>query len=152
MLTQDMIDKAKRARCRVARQLGSAMTATSAVTISMEIPPEWLAEAGLQNFKPLRSSIRCAAPHVLIALDQIEPLVRNGPIDANGFRRSKPVLECVRDDLPLSEPIYVARRAERRTISGDFLGVVARHRIAQEEEADKTCEGQNSRLNITNDF
>jgi hypothetical protein len=42
-------------RCRVARQLGSAMTATSAVTISMKIPPERLAEAGLQNFKPLRS-------------------------------------------------------------------------------------------------
>jgi len=83
------------------------------MTITMEIPPEWLAEVGLQNFKPVQSSIRCAIPHALIALDQIQRFVREIPIDTNGFRRIKmiPVLERIRDDVPFSEPIYVARQA-----------------------------------------
>jgi hypothetical protein len=82
------------------------------MTITMEIPPEWLTEAGLQNFKPVRSSIRCAAPHELLALAEIEPFVRLVPIDANGFRRSKmmPVLEIIRDDRPSKEPIQVIRQ------------------------------------------
>jgi hypothetical protein len=82
------------------------------MTITMEIPPEWLTEAGLQNFKPVRSSIRCAAPHGLLALAEIEPFVRLVPIDANGFRRSKmmPVLEIIRDDRPSKEPIQVIRQ------------------------------------------
>lgn len=81
--------------------------------ITMEIPAEWLAEAGLQNFKPARVAIRCAAPHALIALDEIEPFVRLVPLDANGFRRSKmmAVLEMIRDDRPCAEPIYVWRQA-----------------------------------------
>jgi hypothetical protein len=83
------------------------------MTITMEIPAEWLAEAGLQNFEPGRSAIRCAVPHELIALDETEPFVRLVPIDANGFRRSKmmPVLEMIRDDRPCEKPIYVARQA-----------------------------------------
>lgn len=83
------------------------------MTITMEIPAEWLAEVGLQNFKPARSAIRCAVPHELIAIAEIEPFVRLIPIDANGFRRSKmmPVLEMIRDDRPCKEPTYVARQA-----------------------------------------
>jgi hypothetical protein len=80
--------------------------------ITMEIPLEWLAEAGLQNFKPARSAIQCAAPHKLIALAEIEPFVRLVPIDANGFRRSKmmPVLEMIRDDRPSRDPLQVIRQ------------------------------------------
>jgi hypothetical protein len=82
----------------------------------MAIPAEWLTDAGLQNFKPVRSAIRCAAPHVLIAVDEIESLVRSVPLDANGFRRSKmmAVLEMIRDDLPCNEPIYLYRQAGQR--------------------------------------
>jgi hypothetical protein len=53
---------------------------------TMEIPPEWLAEAGLQNFVATQPSFRCTAPHVLIALADIERMVRIVPLDANGFR------------------------------------------------------------------
>jgi hypothetical protein len=83
------------------------------MNITMEIPAEWLAEVGLQNFKAPRSAIRCAVPHELIAIADIEPLVRLVPLDANGFRRAKilPVLEMIRDDCPCAEPVYVARQA-----------------------------------------
>jgi hypothetical protein len=83
------------------------------MTITMQIPLEWLAEVGLLSFKPPRPAIRCAAPHELIALDQIERFVREVPIDANGFRRTKmiPVLVHIRDDVPFTEPTYVARKA-----------------------------------------
>jgi hypothetical protein len=82
------------------------------MTITMEIPPEWLAEVGLQNFRPSRSAIRCEAPHELIALAEIEPFVRLVPIDANGFRRTKmmPVLEMIRDDRPSKDPVQIARQ------------------------------------------
>lgn len=82
------------------------------MTITMEIPLEWLAEVGLQDFRPPRTAIQCGAPHELIALAEIEPLVRLVPIDANGFRRSKmmPVLEMIRDDLPSKDPIQVIRQ------------------------------------------
>jgi hypothetical protein len=84
--------------------------------ITMEIPAEWLAEAGLQNFEPPRPAIQCSAEHELIALNEIEPFVRLVPLDANGFRRSKmmPVLEMIRSDLPCKEPIYVARQSGRQ--------------------------------------
>jgi hypothetical protein len=83
------------------------------VTISMEIPAEWLAEAGLQNYRPLRSAFRCAATHQLIALAEIEPVVRSIPLDASGFVRSRmiSVLEMIRDDRPCDEPIEIVRRA-----------------------------------------
>jgi hypothetical protein len=69
----------------------------------------------LQDFKPARSAIRCAVPHELIALAEIEPLVRVVPIAANGFRRSKmmQVLEMIGDDHSFKEPILVARQAGR---------------------------------------
>ena len=55
----------------------------------MEIPPEWLVEAGLRDFTPPRSAIRCAAPHELVAIADIQPFVRWVALDANGFRKSK---------------------------------------------------------------
>jgi hypothetical protein len=74
----------------------------------MQIPAEWLTEAGLQNFTPVRSSFRCDVPHELIALTDIEKFVRSIPIDANGFRRSKmmPVLAGIRDGNSFL-PIYI---------------------------------------------
>jgi hypothetical protein len=85
------------------------------MAITMEIPGRWLAEIGLGGFMPPRSAIRCAAPHELLAIEEIEPLVRSVPIDANGFRRSKmmSVLELIRDDVAFREPIYVARKQGR---------------------------------------
>jgi hypothetical protein len=86
------------------------------VTISMEIPAEWLTETGLQSFRPQRCAFRCAVPHQLIALAEIEPLVRNVPLDANGFRRSRmiSVLEMIRDDLPCDKPIEILRQPGQR--------------------------------------
>jgi hypothetical protein len=89
------------------------------MAVSMQIPAEWLAEVGLQNFKPVRSSIRCAGPHTLIALGGIERLVRDIPIDSNGFRRSKmmPVLELIRDDRPFDfQSTLRVRRANGRIV------------------------------------
>lgn len=82
----------------------------------MEIPVDWLTEVGLLGFTPPRSAIQCVAPHILIALSEIEPLVRSVPLDANGFRRSKmlPVLEMIRDDVPCDKPIYIARQSGKR--------------------------------------
>jgi hypothetical protein len=53
---------------------------------SMIIPTEWLAEAGVQNFRPTRPSYRCDAVHELIALSDIEVPLRNSgyPLDMNG--------------------------------------------------------------------
>jgi hypothetical protein len=54
-----------------------------------EIPAKWLQLAGMQNFKPLRSSYRCDQPHTLIPVANIEPPQRAPGVirDANGFRR-----------------------------------------------------------------
>jgi hypothetical protein len=43
---------------------------------SMQIPAEWLREAGVQSFAPKASSFRCPEPHDLIALAYIEPVPR----------------------------------------------------------------------------
>jgi hypothetical protein len=85
------------------------------MSITMEIPDQWLADVGFEDFKPTRSAIRCAVQHELISIAEIEPLVRSIPLDANGFRRSKmiAVLEMIRDDVPSTEPIYVARQLGR---------------------------------------
>jgi hypothetical protein len=79
----------------------------------MEIPAEWFAEAGLQGFKPQRSAFRCAAPHELIVLAEIEPVARSVSLEANGFVRSRmiSVLEMIRDDRPSHEPIQIMRRS-----------------------------------------
>jgi hypothetical protein len=78
----------------------------------MMIPAEWLAEVGLKSFRPLRASIQCVAPHELIAINQVQRLVRDVPLDANGFRRIKMigVLERIRDDVSFTDPIFVARQ------------------------------------------
>jgi hypothetical protein len=67
---------------------------------TMEIPPEWLAEAGLQNFVATRPSFRCTASHDLIPLADIERIVRTVPLDANGFCRDRMmrILVGIRDD------------------------------------------------------
>jgi hypothetical protein len=80
--------------------------------VTMEIPPEWLVEAGLQDFTPPRSAIRCAVPHELVAIADIEPFVRQVALDANGFRKSKimPVLELVRDDRLFADALQVVRQ------------------------------------------
>jgi hypothetical protein len=76
---------------------------------TMEIPPEWLAEAGLRNFVATRPSFRCTAPHDLIRLEHIERMVRVVPLDANGFRRDKmmPVLVGIRDGSDIVPPVPV---------------------------------------------
>jgi hypothetical protein len=56
---------------------------------SMDIPPEWLREAGVLNFATTSPAFRCTAPHVLIPLEEIEPVVRTVPLDANGFQRDR---------------------------------------------------------------
>jgi hypothetical protein len=55
----------------------------------MEIPPEWLSDAGLQHFVTTGLSFRCTAPHVLIPLSHIERVVRSLPLDGNGFCRER---------------------------------------------------------------
>jgi hypothetical protein len=67
---------------------------------SMQIPAEWLAEAGMQSFTPGRSSFLCDQPHVLIPLADIEQPVRIVPLDANGFARDRllRILVGIRDD------------------------------------------------------
>jgi hypothetical protein len=76
---------------------------------TMQIPPEWLAEAGVQNFAPLRSSFRCTAPHTLIPLADIEKVVRTVPLDANGFQRDRMMLVLVgiRDGADIVPPVPV---------------------------------------------
>jgi hypothetical protein len=77
---------------------------------SMMIPAEWLAEAGMQNFRPTKRGFRCDAPHELIALADIEvPLRSSGyPLDANGFDRKRMVrlLSGIRNDVSLPA-IYI---------------------------------------------
>jgi hypothetical protein len=73
---------------------------------SMIIPPAWLAEAGVQNFKPIRLSFRCNDPdHSLFALADIEPPLRfsDYPLSANGFDHDRMVrlLSGIRDDVAL---------------------------------------------------
>ena len=69
----------------------------------MIIPAEWLAEAGMQNFRPAKPGFRCDAPHQMIALGDIEVLLRGYPLEANGFYRERMVrvLIGIRDDVPL---------------------------------------------------
>jgi hypothetical protein len=76
---------------------------------TMKIPPEWIFEAGMQNYVPTRPSFRCTAPHVLIALDNIESVVRIRPLDANGFCRDRMIrlLTGIRDDADILPPVPV---------------------------------------------
>jgi len=78
---------------------------------SMVIPSKWLAEAGVQDFKPLRSAFRCDKPHVeCVALADIEMPLRNSgyTLDANGFEHDRMAATSGgRDDRPgsLSGPL-----------------------------------------------
>jgi hypothetical protein len=79
---------------------------------SMIIPPEWLAEAGVQNFRPPRRVYRCDDPHECVALTDIEvPWRKSGyPLDANGFGHDRMVrlLTGIRDNVSLPA-IYIER-------------------------------------------
>ncbi|HUN95863.1 MAG TPA: hypothetical protein VMU69_06445 [Bradyrhizobium sp.] len=73
---------------------------------SMIILPEWLAEAGVQNFKPSQPGFQCDDPdHRLFALADIEPPLRFAgyPLSANGFDHDRMVklLIGVRDNVAL---------------------------------------------------
>jgi hypothetical protein len=62
--------------------------------VSMEIPPEWLVEAGVRDFQPgERRNFWCDEEHVCIALADIEVPMRDPgfPLDANGFRHDRMV-------------------------------------------------------------
>ena len=77
---------------------------------SMIVPAEWLAEAGMQKFRPAQPGFRCDATHELIALGDIEVPLRNSgyPLDANGFdhKRMVRLLSGIRDDVSLPA-IYI---------------------------------------------
>jgi hypothetical protein len=79
---------------------------------SMQIPVEWLREAGAENFKPTGSHFRCDAPHEMIVLADIEvPLRQSGyPLDANGFDHERMVrlLIGILDNISLPA-IYIER-------------------------------------------
>jgi hypothetical protein len=83
---------------------------------SMIVPPEWLAEAGVQNFQPTQRAYRCDDTHECITLADIEaPLRRSGyPLDANGFRHDRMVrlLTGIRDNVSLPA-IYIERGDQR---------------------------------------
>jgi hypothetical protein len=78
----------------------------------MIIPPQWLAEAGVQDFKPMLCAYRCDHPHESVALDDIElPLRKSGyPLDVNGFHHDRMVrlLTGIRDNVSLPA-IYIER-------------------------------------------
>ena len=77
----------------------------------MIVPPEWLAEAGVQNFVPTQLSFRCDAPGAApVALADIEPPLRfdGYPLDATGFdhKRMVRLLTGIRDGVALP-PIFI---------------------------------------------
>jgi len=78
----------------------------------MVIPADWMAEAGVRDFKPTRCAFRCDDPHECIALADIEIPLRNSghALDANGFRHDRMVrlLTGIRDNVSLPA-IYVER-------------------------------------------
>jgi hypothetical protein len=76
---------------------------------TMEIPRVWLAEAGVQNYRPTHASFCCSAPHVLIPLSDIERVVRIVPLDANGFYHDRmiQVLVGIRDAADIVPPVPV---------------------------------------------
>jgi hypothetical protein len=72
---------------------------------SMVIPPAWIAEAGVKDFRPTQRVYRSDDPHECIALSDIEVPLRNSgyPLDANGFHHDRMVsmLSGIRDDVSL---------------------------------------------------
>jgi hypothetical protein len=80
---------------------------------TMQIPAEWMAEAGVENFRPARNSFRCSGAHELIAVADIEGIARAVPIDRNGFAHDRmiSVLAGIRDDVLFPKPIQIIRQA-----------------------------------------
>jgi ParB-like nuclease domain len=80
----------------------------------MRIPVEWMAEAGVLNFRsdPPQDAFRCDQAHQLVPLADIDAPPRRSdcPLDGNGFDRSRMVsiLKGIQenDSLP---PIVVER-------------------------------------------
>jgi hypothetical protein len=76
------------------------------------IPPDWIIEAGLQDFKPARKGFRCDQEHELVALADIEPPKRNlgVTLDQNGFGRDRmmKILLGIRDNNSIP-PIDIER-------------------------------------------
>jgi hypothetical protein len=69
------------------------------------IPSEWIAAAGLKDFKSAASAFRCDLPHQLMAISAIGlPMRAEGvTLDANGFNRERmlKILSGIRANDPL---------------------------------------------------
>jgi hypothetical protein len=80
------------------------------MTESMQIPSEWLREAGVEAFTPAAPNYRCTVPHVPLPLLDIEPVLRAKPLDANGFAHDRMIriLLAIRDAVTLP-PVPVER-------------------------------------------
>lgn len=78
----------------------------------MEIPWRWLQEAGVGGFVLTGQSYRCATPHTLISLTEIEPVIRRVPLDENGFDHDRMIslLVAMRIGIALP-PVSVERFA-----------------------------------------
>lgn len=83
----------------------------------MVIPSAWMAEAGVQDFKPAQRAYRCDDLHECVALADIEVPLRNSgyPLDANGFGRDRMVriLMGIRDNVSL--PAICVEAADQGT-------------------------------------
>ena len=75
----------------------------------MQIPAEWLREAGVQTFAPKASSFRCPESHDLIALAYIEPVIRTVPLDCNGFAHDRMIRILVGSSVARFPPIPIER-------------------------------------------
>jgi hypothetical protein len=80
---------------------------------TMEIPPAWLAEAGVHGYIATRPSFNCSASHVSIPLADIERVVRTRPLDANGFCHDRMIriLVGIRDGADMVPPVPVEQIA-----------------------------------------
>ena len=81
---------------------------------SMEIPPAWLVEAGLQNFVTSSTSYRCTAPHDLIPLTDIERVVRIRPLDADGFCHERMIRVLIGIRVVPPVPVEAIQLGQRR--------------------------------------
>jgi hypothetical protein len=68
---------------------------------------------GVLNFAPKSPAFRCTEPHVLIALEEIEPAVRTVPLDANGFRHDRLIRILVGIRIGCALPPIPVERTEQ---------------------------------------
>ena len=80
---------------------------------SMDIPTQWLREAGVLSFVPKRPGFRCTEPHVLVALKDIEPAIRTVPLDGNGFAHDRLIRILVGIRVGCALPPIPVERKER---------------------------------------